>query len=221
MVSVVRPHGHLSLRVVQRMQGPPCIGLVLCPVNPVVHKVEQDQVDHKTDQRQIGHPRPQTVEVKCGQTHGAQPAQALLKQIVKREKHHQFEQAQAVDQGVDHIDPHCPRVSDRLHWPAPLHRANHHPHHRQLQQAHHHPARALVGFFEQIALPCGKGDGLNHGLIKRGLQAFKKVDQHIHGVIFANRAKPAAAGVAVESSRGRPGVRARWQSTGHAPSGPR
>ena len=49
MIAVVSPHGHLSLRMVQRMQCPPPIELMLPSVNQVMHKIEDDEVEKETD----------------------------------------------------------------------------------------------------------------------------------------------------------------------------
>ena len=44
VIAVVAPHGHLALRVVQRMQAPPPFKAVLTAVQPVVKKVQHHQI---------------------------------------------------------------------------------------------------------------------------------------------------------------------------------
>ena len=59
MVSVVRPHRHLALAVVQRVQLPPPSPAMLGAMDEVVHEGEPQQVQHEADQRHVGDTGPQ------------------------------------------------------------------------------------------------------------------------------------------------------------------
>ena len=61
MVAVVRPHRHLLLRMVERMQLPPPLKMVLASVNPIIHKIKDNQVDQQANPRNIRDSGKQTI----------------------------------------------------------------------------------------------------------------------------------------------------------------
>ena len=188
VVAVVGPHRHLTLRVVQRMQGPPPVELVLGPVQPVIGKVEHHEVDQKAGQRAIGHARPELVQMEGRQAPRAQRADAFFQPVLEGEEHHQLEQAQAVDQRVDHVHTHRGPVGHGLHRPLALHRPDHRHHHRDLQQAHDEPAGAVVGLLQQVARTQDKGDRLHHRLVQPLLHRREAVGKPLHRPAPSRRA---------------------------------
>ena len=213
MVAVVAPHRHLPLRVVQGMQGPPPAQLVLAAVNPVLHQIEQHQVQHKAHPGLVSHPRPQPVQVPGGHALGTQQPQPLLEQGIQAEEHGQLEQAQAVDQGVQDIGAHGPVVVLGFGGPQPLHRPDQHQHEGDLDQPDQQPSGAFVGFFQQMGLAGKQGQRLHQVLEQPLLGPRKSIGQHIHDRIIPRCARPLQARGAGTPSRGSPGARARWQST--------
>ena len=120
MVAVVAPHRHLPLRMVQRMQCPPPIEMMLAPVYPVVGEIKNDQVDDKAEHGAVRHAGPELVQVQGAEAAATQLAKQRLQRVLQGEEHHQFEQPQPVDQGIDHIDPNRPPIRHRLYWPQAL-----------------------------------------------------------------------------------------------------
>jgi len=182
VVAVVAPHRHLALRMVQGMERPPALPLVLPTVNPVIDEVEQHQVEHKTHPGLIGHTGPEAVQVPGGQARGTQMSQALLKQGIETEKHGQLEQAQPVNQGVEHVHPHCLAIAQWLGRPQALRRPYQQQHDRHLDQAHQQPARAFVGFFQQVGLAGQQGERLHPGFKQPLVGQREGVGQGVHGL---------------------------------------
>ena len=86
VVAVVAPHRHLALGVVQRMQTPPPLKMMLPPVHPIVQKIKNDQVNEKTDEGQIRHTWPQGIELQGTQPCYSQRAKHVVQQGLQAKK---------------------------------------------------------------------------------------------------------------------------------------
>src|SRR2546425_5725575 len=188
VVAVVAPHGHLPLRMVQRMQPPPPRQLVLAAVRPVGDKVKRHQVDQQADQRVVTHAGPELVEVKSAVAGGAQRAKGLVKPRVQREKQRNAEQAQPVNQRVQNVGANGGAVSHRLHRAPALQRPYQRQQNEDLDQPHHEPGRGLVAVFEQIAQAQRKHGGLHGGLKQPLLQLRENIGEPVHIAYFAGLA---------------------------------
>jgi hypothetical protein len=104
MIAVVCPERHLSLRMMQRMQRPPPIELMLPSVNQVVNKIENNKVQQETDPSNVRDTWPKCVNVKSWKPVHAQHAKRCFNGIFKSEKHDQLKKAQTVNQGVEDIN---------------------------------------------------------------------------------------------------------------------
>ena len=213
VVAVVAPHRQLALAVVHSMQPPPPVPLVLGAMHPVADEVEHQQVDHEADQRPVGHAGPQRVQLQRGHAVRAQHADAVGQPVLDGEEHRQLEQAQAVQQGVDHVHADGGAVHHRLDRPAPLRGADQQQQHRDLQQAHQQPAGGHEAVLQQVAQAQAEGRGLDQALEQPLLGQGEGIEGVEHDRSVRRRAR--------RSSPRRPGARAGWQSTGRAPSGPR
>ena len=71
MVTVITPLRHVSLRMVDRVQSPPPVPLVLCTVQPVIHKIKQHQIQHKTHDGAVCHTGPPVFKMESAKTGAA------------------------------------------------------------------------------------------------------------------------------------------------------
>ena len=123
MVAVVRPHRHLALAVVQRVQLPPPGVAVLGAVQQVVHRVEDHQVEQEADPGDVGDAGPGAVELQGRPAGHAQHAEEVVPQRLEREEQQHAEEAQAVQQGVDHVHAHGSAVGHGFHRAPAFQRA--------------------------------------------------------------------------------------------------
>ena len=173
VVAVVAPHRHLLLRMVQRMQSPPPLEVMLPPMDPVVHKIKYHQIQQQTDPGDVRHTRPDAVELEGADTCHTQRTKQRIRERVYCEEQRQTKQPQPVDQGVEDVGADGGAVIDRFHRPPALHRTNHGHDDHQLQQAHQQPSRSLIAVLQQAGQPCGEHQRLQHALKKPLLHAVK------------------------------------------------
>ncbi len=73
--------------MVQRVKAPPPPQLVLAAVDPVVHKVKDQQVQEQTQPGQIGDAAPELVQMEGGETrHPKRPEQRIEERIHREEE---------------------------------------------------------------------------------------------------------------------------------------
>mmetsp|Transcript_36595 Transcript_36595/g.84867 ORF Transcript_36595/g.84867 Transcript_36595/m.84867 type:complete len:323 (-) Transcript_36595:1691-2659(-) len=183
VVAVIAPHRHLALAVVQAVQRPPKVELVLPAVEPVAHEVEHDEVGDETDRRNVRHARPQRIELPGGQAGQPQLAGNRVPGRLDAEEHRQAHQPQAVDQRVDHVGAHRRAVADGLDRPAALQQPDAEQQHRHLDAAPQQPASGIEGVLQQIAKAECEHEGLHDGLVQRELRGIKGVGDPVdHGL---------------------------------------
>jgi hypothetical protein len=90
--------------MMQRMQSPPTIELMLPSVNQVMNKIEDNKVQQETDPSNVGDAWPKCVDVERWKPMHAQHAKNSFNGIFKSKKHDQLEKAQAMNQGVEDIN---------------------------------------------------------------------------------------------------------------------
>ncbi|MNV57550.1 hypothetical protein D3C71_1498880 [compost metagenome] len=130
VVAVVAPHRHLLLGMVQGVQAPPPLKMVLSPVDPIVHKIEHDQIHQQADPRDIGDTRPNAIELEGANTGDPQRTKKIVGQRINGQEQTQAEKAQSVDQGVENVGADGGTVGHGFYRPETLQRANHHQNHR-------------------------------------------------------------------------------------------
>ncbi|MOA16383.1 hypothetical protein D3C78_1365950 [compost metagenome] len=118
--------------------------------------------------------------MESGHAPGAQRAEQLVPERVHGKEQRHAEQAQAVHQGVDDVDPDGAPVGHGFDRPPALQRHDHQQHRRQLDQAHQQPARGVVAVFQQLAQARAKHQRLHHGLEQPLLRRIKYVHQSVH-----------------------------------------
>jgi hypothetical protein len=195
VVAVVRPHRHLPLAVVHGVQRPPPAVAVLRAVQGVVGRVEHHEVQHESGERGVGDTRPQRrcklVQLPAAHTMQRQPAERGVGQWIDGEKQRQPEQAEPVDQGVDHVGADGSTVVHRLHRPQTLQRPDQCQQDHDLQRAEQQPAGGIEGVFHPGAGADGKHQRLHHGfeqrllhggepLARRPTHAMRQVDDEAH-----------------------------------------
>ena len=179
VVAVVTPHGHLPLRVVQGVQPPPPLKLVLTAVHPVVAQINGQQVDDQTGDGLIRHARPHGVEVEGLPTGDPQRAEQRIKPGRYAEKQDHPKQAQPVNRGVEHIDPNGGPVGDRFHRAPALQGADDGNDDHQLKQAHQQPAGGVKAIVEQVGHAQRKHGWLHQRLEQFLLENAKRTGQRI------------------------------------------
>ena len=187
MAAVVAPHRHLALRMVQRMQLPPPLQLVLAAVRPVADKIKQQQVDQQTDGSGVGHAGPELVQVQRAVTCRAQRAEDLVKPGSQGEKQHQAEQSEPVDQGVEDVRADAGPASGRihgLHWTPALQGTENGQQDDDLDNAHHEPGSRAISVFKQAAHAKREQQRLHHGFEQPGLGVGENSGQPVHHVYF-------------------------------------
>jgi hypothetical protein len=173
VVAVVAPHRHLALAVVQRVQLPPPVELVLAAVDPVVQQVEHHQVDGKGQHRHVGHAGPHLVEVEGAPARRAQAAHGVVEKRLQHEEDGQAEQAEPVDQRVEHVDADGLAVDHRLHRAPALQRADHRDQHHDLDGADQQPAGGVEGILGPAAQAHGEDQRLDRRLENQPCSAAK------------------------------------------------
>jgi hypothetical protein len=148
VIAVIAPDRHLPLRMMQGVQSPPRPKSMLRAMDQVMHKVKDDQVQHEADPSNVGHARPNLVEVKSRYTLHAKPAPYLVQAIFQSEKHQQFENPQAVNQGIQNVNPNRLSIAPMLDRPYFFKWRHHNKHEGDLQQSNQQPTRSLIGLLE-------------------------------------------------------------------------
>ena len=119
-----------------------------------------------------------------------------VQQWVHREEHRQAEQAQAVQQGVEDIDPNGrPALGLPLCGPPALQRREQQHHQHELDQAHQQPAGGRVAVFQQVALPRVEQQGLHHRFEQGLLELPESIGEGLDDQVVEHGPGPFSAGV--------------------------
>ena len=186
MIAVIRPQIHVALAVMQAVKPPPPVELMAGPVIPVIEKIEHEQVDEEAGDRMVGHAGPQVFQIEGLHAFHVQRCRQLILERIQKQKNQHRKRAEAMDHGIQKIDPARTAVTQRMHRDQRLQRPQYRKQQGDLADADQEPFGALERLFGEFAHAEIEDQRLHHGLEQPALHEGKQVDQMLdHGFLMA------------------------------------